>query len=85
MLFIPGAKRAKWSLPKYDWPAPAATTSESYAVMLVWSSTVEVTVWAARSISATSPSRTRELRWRLKISRVAGAISPSDRMPVATW
>jgi len=44
MLFIPGAKRAKWSLPKYDWPAPAATTSESYAVMLVWSSTVEVTV-----------------------------------------
>ena len=21
MLFIPGEKRAKWALPKYDWPA----------------------------------------------------------------
>ena len=29
MLFMPGANSAKWSLPKYDWPAPAATISES--------------------------------------------------------
>ena len=28
--FQPGAKVANWSLPKYDWPAPAATISESY-------------------------------------------------------
>ena len=26
MVFMPGAKSAKWSLPKYDCPAPAATT-----------------------------------------------------------
>ncbi|SKW11923.1 Uncharacterised protein [Mycobacteroides abscessus subsp. abscessus] len=25
MDFIPGAHSAKWSFPKYDWPAPAAT------------------------------------------------------------
>jgi hypothetical protein len=29
MLFMPGANSEKWLLPKYDWPAPAATMSES--------------------------------------------------------
>ncbi len=24
MVFMPGANSAKWSLPKYDWAAPAA-------------------------------------------------------------
>ena len=45
----------------------------------------EVTVCASTSMPMTSPSRVRMLRWRRRISRVAGAISPSDRMPVATW
>ena len=27
--FMPGACRANWSLPNQDWPAPAATMSES--------------------------------------------------------
>src|SRR3954447_17156430 len=46
---------------------------------------VEVTVRAARSMSVTSPSTTRVFSWRRRISRVAAAISPSERMPVATW
>ncbi len=29
MDFMPGANSAKWSLPKYDWPAPAATIKVS--------------------------------------------------------
>src|SRR3954467_7193237 len=33
----------------------------------------------------TSPSTTRVFSCRLRISRVAGAISPSERIPVATW
>ena len=32
-LFIPGAKSANWSLPKYDWDAPAATISVSYGTV----------------------------------------------------
>ena len=28
-VFIPGANSAKWSLPKYEWVAPAATTRVS--------------------------------------------------------
>ena len=42
--FMPGANSAKWSLPKYDWPAPAATIittngtrSMSGAVLWGWS------------------------------------------------
>jgi hypothetical protein len=46
---------------------------------------LEVTVRPARSMSVTSPSTTRAFSWRRNTSRVAGAISPSDRMPVATW
>ena len=45
----------------------------------------DVTVRAARSMSVTSPSTTRVFSCRRRISRVAGAISPSERMPVATW
>ena len=44
MLFMPGASSAKWSLPKYDWAAPAATISESYGVTVLRPSTSEVTV-----------------------------------------
>ena len=61
MLFMPGAKRAKWSLPKYDWLDPAATTSESYGVTVDSPRTVEVTVRLMRSIPVTSPSTTCEL------------------------
>jgi len=43
-----------------------------------------VTVFAAGSISVTVPSSTFALSCRLRISRIGGAISPSDRMPVAT-
>ncbi len=49
------------------------------------SSTCEVTVRADRSIPVTSPSSTVALAWLLSTSRVDGAMSPSDRMPVATW
>ena len=85
MLFMPGAYSAKWSLPKYDWAAPAATISESYGVTVLRPSTSEVTVRASRSMSVTSPRSTWAFCWRLRISRVDGAISPWDRMPVATW
>ena len=85
MLFMPGANSANWSLPKYDWPAPAATISESYGVTVTRFRTWEVTVRASRSMSTTSPRITRALCWPERISRVGGAISPSDRMPVATW
>ena len=33
MLFMPGAKSANWSLPKYDCEAPAATISVSYSTV----------------------------------------------------
>ena len=85
MLFMPGANSANWSLPKYDCPAPAATISESYGVTTVRFSTLEVTVRAARSMSLTWPRITRAFFWPESTSRVGGAISPSDRMPVATW
>ncbi len=48
-------------------------------------STLEVTVRASRSMSVTSPRITRAFSWPASTSRVGGAISPSDRMPVATW
>ena len=54
-------------------------------VTVSFSGATEVTVCAARSMCGTSPRITRALRCRLRISRVAGAISPADRMPVATW
>ena len=85
MLFMPGANSANWSLPKYDWPAPAATISESYGVTVTRLSTWEVTVLASRSMSVTSPRITRAFFWLDSTSRVGGAISPSERMPVATW
>jgi hypothetical protein len=85
MLFMPGAYWANWSLPKYDWPAPAATISESYGVTASRPSTWWVTVRASRSIAVTSPSRTVAFFCLASTSRVEGAISPSDRMPVATW
>ena len=85
MLFIPGANSANSSLPKYDCPDPAATINESYGVTVARPSTCDVTVRAARSMSVTSPRITRALRCRASTSRVAGAISPSLRIPVATW
>ena len=33
----------------------------------------------------TSPSSTVAFFWRASTSRVGGAISPSERIPVATW
>src|SRR3982751_5413488 len=53
--------------------------------MVSVSGAYEVTVRASRSIRRTSPRITRTLRWRLRISRVEGATSPAERMPVATW
>ena len=53
MLFIPGANSANWSLPKYDWPEPAATSSESYGVTVSRPSTWDTTVREARSIPVT--------------------------------
>jgi hypothetical protein len=47
--------------------------------------TCETTVRESRSMSVTFPSSTRALRCDAKISRVDGAISPSLRIPVATW
>ena len=85
MSFMPGAYRANWSLPKYDWPAPAARISVSYGVTAVRPRLSEVTVFAAMSMSVTSPRIVVMLRCLRTISRVAGAISPSERMPVATW
>ena len=86
MLFRPGACSAKASLPKYDWVDPAETTRLSYGRRpCVPSALSEVTVRAARSIAVTSPSTTRAFFCRRSTSRVAGAISPSDRIPVATW
>ena len=85
MLFIPGAYSAKWSLPKYDCPAPAATINESYGVTVSWSSSRWVTVLSARSMCVTSPSTTRAFFWEASTSRVEGAMDPGLRIPVATW
>ena len=85
MLFMPGANSANLSLPKYDCPAPAATISESYGVTVTRLRTWDVTVLASRSTSVTSPSSTRAFFWLESTSRVGGAISPSERIPVATW
>ncbi len=85
MDFMPGANSANWSLPKYDWPAPAATIRLSYGVTRGPGAACDVTVRASRSMSVTSPSRTVAFFWRLSTSRVAGAMSPIDRIPVATW
>ena len=52
---------------------------------VVPSGLTEVTVRSARSISVTRPSRTVALSCFFRISRVAGATSPSDNTPVATW
>ena len=82
---MPGANSAKRSLPKYDWPDPAATSSESYGVTVSRPSTCEVTVRPSRSIAVTSPSSTVAFCCLARTSRVGGAISPSERMPVATW
>ena len=58
----------------------------SYGVTAVRPRLSEVTVRAAMSMSVTSPRIVVALRClRAAISRVAGAISPSERMPVATW
>ncbi len=76
MLFIPGANSAKRSLPKYDWPAPAATTRESYVVIVIRPPMLEVTVLALVSIASTVPRMTRTFFCFARISRVGGAISP---------
>ena len=57
----------------------------SYGVTAVRPRLSEVTVRAAMSMSVTSPRIVVTLRCLRRISRVAGAISPSERMPVATW
>jgi len=45
----------------------------------------DVTVLAVTSILSTLPSSTRTFFCSRRIRRVAGAISPTARMPVATW
>ncbi len=57
----------------------------SYSVTCVLSIASEVTRRFATSTSVTSPRTTRTLSWRRRISRVAGATSPGERIPVATW
>ena len=59
--------------------APAATISESYSVIVCSTPTDDVTVRADRSMVVTSPRSTSTLSCRLRISRVAGAISPCER------
>lgn len=39
----------------------------------------------AESTPSTSPSITLALGWSRKMARTAGAISPGERMAVATW
>lgn len=56
----------------------------SYGVTVVMSINFDVTVCAFRSIALTSPSNTRAFFCRRRISRVVGAMSPSDKIPVAT-
>src|ERR1700751_1243699 len=41
--------------------------------------------WPAGSIGVTLPSSTWTLRWLRSTTRVGGAISPSEMIPVATW
>ncbi len=48
-------------------------------------STSEVTERDSRSMPVTVPRTTLAFFWRASTSRVLGAISPSERMPVATW
>ena len=43
------------------------------------------TVWLSGRSASTSPSSTWAFFCLRRISRVVGAISPSERMPVATW
>ncbi len=57
----------------------------SYGVTVVPSGLTEVTVRASRSSSVTRPSNTVALGCLFSTSRVAGATSPSDNTPVATW
>ncbi len=44
----------------------------------------DVTVFAFRSIALTSPHNTRTFFCFRRISLVVGAMSPSDKIPVAT-
>ena len=85
MVFIPGAKVAKWLLPKWFCWAPAATIRLSKGTTVSIDISLEVTVLAFRSMFSTSPSNTWQFRFFLRISRVVGAISPADRIPVANW
>ena len=65
MLFMPGAKSANSSLPKYDWEAPAATISVSYSHRVVDAGRrPPTTVLASTSTPVTVPSRTSTLSCR---------------------
>ena len=83
---MPGANSANSSCPKYEPPAPALTIRLSYSCTTTRpSGRVAVTRLAFRSKAVTSPISTSMFLWFRKTSRVAGAIAPPDRMPVATW
>jgi len=56
----------------------------SNGVTVSMSINFDVTVFAVRSIPITSPSKTRMFFWSRRTSRVVAAMSPSDKIPVAT-
>ena len=85
MDFMPGANSAKWSLPKYDCPAPAATIRRVVRGAVGVAEQYRATVFFARSMWVTSPSSTWAFFCLRRIIRVGGAISPEEMMPVATW
>ena len=76
---------ANWSLPKYDCPAPAATMRWSYLSTVVLASFSATTTREVRLMLVTSLSSTVAFSCLARMSRVAGEISPVDRIPVATW
>ena len=82
---MPGAWVASSSWPKYESPAPAATIKLSYGTVIGapsgrWARTTR----ACRSKPVTSASTTAAFPWYRRTCRSDGAISPSERMPVAT-
>ena len=82
---MPGAQRLTSSWPKYEVSEPAATIRLSYSMVWADSPWCAVTVRALRSIEVTWPSTTVVRRCLRTTSRIGGAISPGERIPVATW
>ena len=82
---MPGAWAASSSWPKYESPVPAATIKLSYGTSIAapsgpWARTTRV----CRSKPVTSASSTAAFPWSRRRWRSDVAISPSDRIPVAT-